>query len=272
MKLRTNFIDKEKFERLSVFLKDIDFTLFADNMPTSQDDMSKVNVLVLQEPDEYFAYHTNAIKNKNLFNVILTWDDYVLNNCENAIFLPFGGTWFTEEQYKAVHVKEHKLSHLRGNLLKAYGHEIRHNVYNRRYEIKALPLNFYETYGNRNDIEDARKGKEFVFGGSTFGIAIENFSHNNYFTEKIIDCFLMKTIPFYWGCSNIEKFFDIEGIIKFENVDDLIVKANNLTKIYYNKNIDAIEKNYKLALKYVSYEQNIINILTELFKLNGMLK
>jgi hypothetical protein len=272
MKLRTNFINKEKFERLAQHLKDIDFTLFADTMPSSKEEMSKINILTLQEPDEYFGLHVSAINNKQLFDAILTWDEYVLNNCKNAIFLPFGHTWFIEEQYKAVHIKEHKLSHLRGTLLKAYGHEIRYNIYNRRYEIKALPLNFYDIYGNRNDIEDARKGKEFVFGGSTFGIAIENFSHNNYFTEKIIDCFLMKTIPFYWGCSNIDKFFDIEGIIKFENADDLITKANNLTKVYYSKHIDAVNKNYETALQYVSYEQNIINILTELFKLNGILK
>ena len=82
----------------------------------------------------------------------------------------------------------------------------------------------------------------------------------------------MKTIPFYWGCSNIDKFFDIEGIIKFENADDLITKANNLSKIYYSRHIEKIEKNYILALKYVNYEQNIIDAITDLFKLNGMIK
>ncbi|MFA5395408.1 MAG: glycosyltransferase family 10 [Methanogenium sp.] len=271
MKLRTNFIDIPIFEKLAVHLKNVDFTLFADTMPTCEEDLSKINVLVLQEPNEYFGLHTAAIKHNCLFDVILTWDEYVLNNCDNSRFLLFGHTWLIEEQYKAAHIKEHKLSHLRGNLLKSYGHQIRWDVYERRNEIKALPLNFYDTYGNRNDIEDARKGKEFVFGNSLFGVAIENFSHHNYFTEKILDCFLMKTMPLYWGCSNIEKYFDETGIIKFENADDLIDKANGLTKSYYEKHIDAVNKNYEKALKYVSFEKNIIDKITELFKYNGII-
>jgi hypothetical protein len=45
-----------------------------------------------------------------------------------------------------------------------------------------------------------------------FGVAIENVSHRGWFTEKILDCFLLKTIPIYWGCSNIEDYFNPKGI------------------------------------------------------------
>ena len=58
-----------------------------------------------------------------------------------------------------------------------------------------------------------------------FGIAIENFSHRGYFSEKILDCFLMKTIPVYWGCSNIHDYFFEPGFFKFENIDDLLESA-----------------------------------------------
>lgn len=40
-----------------------------------------------------------------------------------------------------------------------------------------------------------------------FSIAIENSRMENYFTEKINDCFLMYTIPLYYGCTNLDKFF-----------------------------------------------------------------
>ena len=272
MKLRTNFIDKQRFEKKAAHLKDIDFTLFADEIPKSQDDVSRINILVLQEPNEYFGLHDWAIKNSKLFNAILTWDDYVINNCSNALFLPFGGTWLEKEQYTATHTKQFELAHLRGTLLKTYGQLIRHEVYDRRKEITNIPLKFYDTYGNRNDIDDARKGKEFVFGGSMFGVAIENTSHNGYFTEKLLDCFLMKTIPLYWGCSSTFQHFDERGIIRFENTDDLIMKANALTSEMYTVAFDVIEKNYTLALQYIDYEQNIINVLESLFNQNGLLK
>ncbi|MFK5281932.1 hypothetical protein ACI3PL_20485, partial [Lacticaseibacillus paracasei] len=88
----------------------------------------------------------------------------------------------------------------------------------REKEFK-IPTNFHKTIGDRSNLEDARIGKEIVFGNSQYGICIENFSHRGFFTEKLLDCFLMKTIPIYWGCSDIGTYFNKEGIIKFENVD-----------------------------------------------------
>ena len=40
-----------------------------------------------------------------------------------------------------------------------------------------------------------------------YSIAIENSSRPDYFTEKIMDCFLAYTMPFYYGCTNIGQYF-----------------------------------------------------------------
>lgn len=45
-----------------------------------------------------------------------------------------------------------------------------------------------------------------VFGKNMFAVAIENTNHRGYFTEKILDLFLLRSIPIYWGCSNIGDF------------------------------------------------------------------
>ena len=126
-------------------------------------------------------------------------------------------------------------------------------------------------YGDRNNIEDARLGKEFVFGDSQFGVVIENTSHRGFFTEKILDCFLLKTIPIYWGCSNINDYFDTNGIITFNNIDDLIYITNQLNEDYYESKKEIINKNWLLALNYVHYEQNIINTITNIFKHNKLI-
>jgi len=40
-----------------------------------------------------------------------------------------------------------------------------------------------------------------------YSIAMENSQQLNYFSEKIIDCFLSWTMPIYWGCPNISEYF-----------------------------------------------------------------
>jgi hypothetical protein len=267
MKIKSIHFNVEKY---LLPYKDIDFSLFVETIPESQEELSKINIISLHEPNEYFNKHDWVIKNKHLFDVILTWDDKILNTCENSIYLPFGHTWFKSNQYEKNHKKEFKIAHLRGNLLKSYGHQIRWEILDRKDEI-SIPIKFFDVYGDRHNIEDARKGKEEIFADSMFGIAIENFSHRGFFTEKILDCFLLKTIPIYWGCSNINDFFNEKGIIKFDNPDDFVYIVNKLNKNYYNDRVDIIEENYQIALQYVNYEQNIVNKIIEIFKHNNLI-
>lgn len=270
MKIKTKFFDSKVFEEKLSHLKHIDFSLFVECVPQTQEELSSINILAIYEPNEYFGLHDWAIANKDLFNIILTWDDKVLNNCDNALFLPFGHSWFKPNQHEINHSKIFQISHLCGDLLKSYGHQMRHELMARENEIK-IPTNFYQNIGNRHDIEDARKGKEIVFKNSMFGVAIENFSHRGWFSEKILDCFLLKTIPIYWGCTNIDKFFNKEGIIEFGNIDDFIYISNILTEEYYNSKKDIIEENYQKALQYIDYEQNVVNKITEIFKLDKLI-
>jgi hypothetical protein len=270
MKVFTRFFHTETFKNKAPNLKDIDFSLFIDDVPKKQEDLSSLNIMVLAEPNEYFGLHDWTIQNKDLFSIILTWDDKILNTCDNAIFLPFGHTWFKQDQYEKHHQKEFKIAHLCGELLKSYGHQMRHEILAREKEITS-PTKFYKTIGDRHNLEDARIGKETVFADSQFGVAIENFAHRGFFSEKILDCFLLKTIPIYWGCSNINDFFNKEGVIEFGNIDDFIYIVNKLDINYYNSKKEVIEENYQKALQYVDYEQNIINKITEIFKLNKII-
>lgn len=270
MKLKINHFDEVVFRTKLKPIDHIDFSLFIDAVPEHQQELSSINILVLQEPNEYFGLHDYAIQNKDLFTFILTWDNKVLNNCHNARYLPFGHTWFKTDQYEKQHNKEFKVAHLCGKLLKTYGQSLRHELLARQNELK-VPTKFFDVYGDRHTIEDARKGKEEVFGDVMFGVAIENTSHNGYFTEKLLDCFLLKTIPMYWGCPDVGKLFHAEGIIEFRNVDEFVEKANQLTEKDYMSRLSFVEENYKLALNYVEYENTIYNALVEVFTYNKLI-
>jgi hypothetical protein len=270
MKIFAKFYDISIFEKQLSHLKHIDFSLFVDDIPKSQTDLSEINIVILAgEPNEYFGFHDWVLENKHLFSVILTWNDKILNTCNNSLFIPFGQTWFKSEQYEKFHEKKFEISHLCGVLLKSYGHQMRHEILARTDEFK-IPTNFHKTIGDRHNEDDARIGKETVFGNSQYGIAIENFSHRGYFSEKILDCFLMKTIPLYNGCSNIGDYFNKKGIITFNNIDDLIYISNNLHPDQYESYQEFIEDNYKKAMQYINYPQSIIDKIEEIFKLNGI--
>ena len=187
--------------------------------------------------------------------------------------MPFGATWFLPEQYQKVHEKKFQIAHLCGKLKLTYGHMIRHELLAREDELDNIPKKFYYTYGSRDIIEEARIGKEEVFGDCQYGVCIENTSHRGYFTEKILDCFLLRTIPIYWGCSNIDDFFNDEGIIHIQNTDDAIKKINQLTPEFYQSriNLGMIDYNYKQALKYVCYENNILDKIERFLKDKGLI-
>lgn len=46
-----------------------------------------------------------------------------------------------------------------------------------------------------------------------YSIAIENISKPDYWTEKITDCFMSFTVPFYFGATNIQAYFPEESFI-----------------------------------------------------------
>lgn len=83
---------------------------------------------------------------------------------------------------------------------------------------------------------------------------------------------MLKTIPLYWGCPNIGDFFNKEGIITFNNTKEFIDISNNiLTPDLYKSKKDIIEENYNLALNYIDYETNIVNVIIEIFKYNNII-
>ena len=267
MKLFIKHFERSVFENLLKSINHIDFSLFVDDVPRKQEDLSPINILVLQEPNEYFGLHDYAIKNHQLFSFILTWSDIVINNCENALFLPFGSPWVTSEH---DNIKEFKLTHLCGKLLKTYGHMLRHEILNRQNEF-TIPINFYKTYGKRFPFEEATKSKIELFSNSQFAVVIENTSHNGYFTEKLTDCLMLKTIPLYWGCSDIHKYFNTEAIIQFSNVDELICKCNKLTENVYGDKLDIVNENKELVKKYMHYEQRICDKIAEILTSNKII-
>lgn len=84
-----------------------------------------------------------------------------------------------------------------------------------------------------------------------FSIAIENLScDDNYFTEKLTDCFLTGTIPIYHGCVNIGEFFDERGILVFNTQEELRSIIDSLSEEKYNSMLKYAQNNLDICLGY----------------------
>lgn len=98
-----------------------------------------------------------------------------------------------------------------------------------------------------------------------FQIVVENSKINDYFSEKIIDCFVTGTIPIYYGCERIGKYFDVKGIITFDTLEELEDIINNLSVKDYENRKNAIKNNLHIANNYILAEdwiyKNLQNIL-----------
>lgn len=94
---------------------------------------------------------------------------------------------------------------------------------------------------------------------------------DGYFTEKIIDLLLLKVVPVYWGCSNIQDFFDVNGILQFKSVDQCIRIINHLTNQTYNSMLESIQNNYNTSLQYKNVYTNIKNVLYKIFNYNNLI-
>ena len=90
------------------------------------------------------------------------------------------------------------------------------DVYGRGLNV----INLGQSYKGSLDYNGFCKFKGLY--GYAYSLAFENSRHVNYFTEKIIDCFLSWTKPIYWGCPNISDFFPKSSYIEIDiQADDI---------------------------------------------------
>jgi hypothetical protein len=146
----------------------------------------------------------------------------------------------------------------------ATGYTLRMNIFDSQDNIKHIPSIFYISSNfpppNPKPINPILVNDKFeLFEKYQFSLVIENSRQINYFTEKLCDCVYTKTIPIYYGCPNIQDYFDTTGwiILDSESVDDFINKISQLNENYYMNHIAIVEKNYIQVQNYLNISENI---------------
>ena len=234
-------------------------TLFTDSFLDSSESkhvISKYKIGWLLETREVDDNRYNKFENyMNNLDFVLTHDQKLLDKYpEKTKFTIFGGTWINTNNY-GMHLKTKLVSMVYSSKTYLTGHKLRHEV---AYTVSGIDL-----YGRGTPKPIEYKEEALV--DYMFSVVIENSKATNYFTEKLVDALIVGTVPIYWGCPNIDKFFDVRGMIIVNDVEEIKEAVANLTESQYINMKPFIEKNIELAKQYAVTEDWMYeNIFKEL--------
>jgi len=180
-----------------------------------------------------------AKEHKEKFEKIFTFSRELLEFSEKFEFVPYGSCWISQNDRK-IYEKTKFICTISSFKKNTLGHNFRHQI------IKKI--NNIDVYGNGYcPVEN----KVDVLKDYMFSVVVENQKMDYYFSEKLIDCFMTGTIPIYYGCPSISRFFDNDGIITFNSLPELSEIIKNLNVNSYYEKIQSIEKNFELSKNYL---------------------
>lgn len=238
-------------------LTDSYVTVFTDNFLNEVDRChSKYKVAILFEPLAINNFIYDYIKQYyNKFDLVLTFEQSMLLNDKIKCYY-YGTTWIHEGE-RFVYDKNKMVSMIVSSKKNTYGQALRHKVIDTfKSKIDVMGSGYKGIQDKVEGMKDYR-----------YHIAIENSRSNFYFTEKILDCFMTGAIPIYWGCPDIFKFFNPEGMYIFENINELESILNGISENDYNNRLNAIQDNFVRAQDYIIFEKYLWeNGLSNFFK------
>ena len=239
--------------------------VWIDNFNNLHETKAEKKIFLAIEPQEVMGINQIIIDNKNKFDYILTYDENLLKELDNAVLFEFGTKWVNIDDYKNLK-KEFSVSNVCGHKSITKFHKIRHKLWMSQEKIN-IPKKFFLSKHGGPILFDGNKilqDSKLPMFESMFHICIENIPKKYFFTEKLIDTLLCKTIPIYWGCTNVEDYFNTKGMIIVNSITEIIDACNNLTEEDYYNRMQYIEENYREALKWTDHPERIYNKIKEL--------
>jgi hypothetical protein len=251
--------------------------LYVDSL--SYSGSSNYKIFLQLEPTVIQNLEDHLLKNGDKYDKIFTYHQTILDRRPNAVksILP-ACSWISGNQFHRIDTtkKQFQISCITGFKQLAEGHSFRLLLYfNQQSLIKdcKIPMTFYRSSAG-NPLPEItvnpfiQKDKFPLFETYQYSFIIENSSQTNYFTEKLIDCLITKTIPIYYGCPNISEYFDTTGWILLTaptaegRIHEFLSKWQGYTEHSYQQFSQTIEANYK---KCVELYPGFYNTLNKLF-------
>ena len=233
-----DFVFKQmQFDGITIFTDCFLFSDVVDNVKCQK------KIAWLFEPKILSPNIYDVYKVEHKFDYIFTYDETLLARGDKYKLVPAGCCWIALE-HQQIHKKSKLTSCIMSSKRFLPGHCMRFDIYN--------------GYRNRIDfygkVCKPIKTKDVGLNDYMFSVCIENNITKNYFTEKLIDCFMTGTVPIYYGCNNVGDFFDVNGILSFSNIKEFDNIINNISPQLYESLSVSIKNNFEIAKQYISME------------------
>ena len=183
--------------------------------------------------------------------ILCRYPEYV-QRYSNVLGFNVAETWVPEDAVKDIDFanKRTSCSLIASNKTELEGHKLRHEVVslinNQELNVDVLGRG-YKPFEHKQD----------GLLGYQYSVVIENEQEPHYFTEKLLDSMVCKTIPIYWGCPNIGDYFDVQGMIICSSLEEVIEAIKSLPAYPSSSVMEALEYNYKSASEYRNLYQRV---------------
>jgi hypothetical protein len=255
----SNFFNRANPERKGTFFEwswdkvgvESDVTVFTDfHIREGLSSKSKCKIAWIVEPPCVDGFAYDHVKSHiNSYDAVFTFCNNFMHTNPKVRWYPLGGCWIHKPDRRVDPKKKKLISMIASTKHATTGQKLRIEVMERyKGKIDFMGRGHAKIQNKKEGLLDYR-----------YSIAIENSRVKYYFTEKLIDCFMTGTVPIYWGCPDIGRFFDLDGMILFENSDDLERKLKTLSEEDFRRREKAVRRNYKIAEKLLSIEDNLWN-------------
>lgn len=251
-----NTLSPDLYGEENLFSKNLNFkngpdeflTVFVDKMAFLADRVNcKHKVALLAEPSVIETHLSRwMLHNYDKFDAIITFQKEYCNISPKFKFCPI---WVRhrllnksqEECRRAMkfYPKDKDVSAIFSTKMISLGHEL-------RYDIRSKLSNQIDIFGRGHRfIENKIDGiKDY-----RYHVCVET-TKESICSMLLTDAVLCGTVPIYWGNnnSNVNEYFNMDGVILFENIEELRhIVENVISPEDYQKRIPAMKQNFDLA-------------------------
>lgn len=260
-----NFHEKKDVDNIVRPVKG-EVEIYVDSFSYSSSENTKV--FFQMEPLAIKNVEDFIIQNASLYDYIFTFNQTILEKCPNSKKLHFPAcSWISGQHYHTIDISKKKfgISSITGSKQLTEGHTSRLLMYFNQEQLRSVisaEMTFFRSSAGQllPEIREnpmIQKDKFPLFETYQYSLVIENSRQQNYFTEKLIDCLITKTIPIYYGCPNISEYFDTSGWILLtesdpaKRIEEFVEKWTqaNYTRDSYQSFSKTIETNYQTCVK-----------------------
>ncbi len=205
----------------------------------------QVSILMAEPPAIQTRLYTAVGLLAGRFRYVLTHNTGLLCRLSNARFVAHGGSMLDAVEQPVIE-KTKRISLIASNKRDTSGQRLRHNIV-----LWAAQ--------NAPDLEALGRGyqplvdKSDGHGPYIASVVIENSREPGYFTEKLIDSFLCRSVPIYWGAPDIEHFFDTRGMICCATSEEVQQAVQQFSAEDYAARQTFLEQNRILAMQYLDF-------------------